>query len=62
MSNQHKFKTGDLVQLKSGGPIMTVVDTGYADLVCSWFAGKKHEKGSFPAAALNPAPSEPAKT
>lgn len=40
------FKAGDVVQLKSGGPKMTV--EGYAamigSVICTWFvAGKKHQ-------------------
>ncbi|MBJ9681534.1 MULTISPECIES: YodC family protein [Burkholderia] len=47
----HKFKVGDIVQLKSGGPEMTVqvlpseTTTSYR---CQWFAGKKLESGVFP--------------
>ncbi len=54
-----EFKVGDLVQLKSGGPIMTVQDTGVlldalsdalsgTGISCQWFAGTKLERGSFP--------------
>lgn len=48
------FKVGDIVQLKSGGPKMTVTDpNGYDEKVhTSWFAGSKHENGRFPSAAL----------
>lgn len=42
-----EFKKGDLVQLKSGGPIMTVQEVGaYSDLGiqdgvnCAWFDAK----------------------
>jgi len=40
-SNQ-EFRTGDTVQLKSGGPKMTVegIISDY-DVRCQWFAGKK---------------------
>jgi uncharacterized protein YodC (DUF2158 family) len=43
-----KFKEGDIVQLKSGGPKMTV--TGFSTsgyLYCKWFAGSKLQDGSF---------------
>ncbi len=50
-----KFETGELVCLKSGGPVMTV--QGYAssvgdDYMCQWFAGKKLERGKFPPSSL----------
>ncbi|WP_279483951.1 YodC family protein [Aureimonas sp. SK2] len=40
-----KFKPGDIVQLKSGGPKMTVdhLDTGDAWVTVKWFAGSKME-------------------
>ncbi len=46
-----EFKVGDLVQLKSGGPIMTVRDTDALSgtgISCQWFAGAKLEQGRFP--------------
>ena len=48
MSNQ-KFKTGDVVCLKSGGPAMTVRNYGensYDNLnvLCDWFEGLKENK------------------
>jgi uncharacterized protein YodC (DUF2158 family) len=57
---QPNFKAGDLVELISGGPPMTVTKVigpladGY-HYHTSWFAAKKHETGSFPEAALKPA-------
>ena len=52
-----KFKIGDLVQLKSGGPKMTVTKTGDAyvenpEYVCKWFGGRKLEQGYFPLDSL----------
>lgn len=47
---QKKFKVGDLVQLKSGGPVMTVskVPESSIDLyTCQWFAGAKLSQGYF---------------
>ena len=42
-SNQ-KFKTGDTVQLKSGGPIMTVDGTtDKGEIYCRWFT-EEHDK------------------
>jgi uncharacterized protein YodC (DUF2158 family) len=57
-----KFKVGDTVQLKSGGPKMTVTDTkrdpvnliDEDSIECMWFAGAKREVGRFPPAALMP--------
>ncbi len=50
------FKVGDLVKLKSGGPMMTVtrVDSfGIRTIVrCTWFADSKKEQGEFPPEAL----------
>lgn len=55
MSNQKKFKVGDIVKLKSGGPDMTVeaVDRNFnneetGSFTCQWFAGRKLDEGSFP--------------
>ena len=48
------FKAGDVVQLKSGGPHMTIQQIGtYASLggahgaQCVWFDKTKQEKGVF---------------
>ena len=53
------FKLGDLVQLKSGGPKMTVTDEAWgiddeATIWCTWFAGAKRSRGEFPMGALKP--------
>lgn len=51
-----KFKVGDLVSLKSGGPTMTILyETITAnDYACAWFQGKdnKREKETYPFGAL----------
>lgn len=53
-----KFKAGDIVMLKSGGPDMTVekVNDQYGNepstYTCSWFAGAKDNKKMFTEAAL----------
>jgi len=55
-----RFKVGDVVKLKSGGPEMTVNyrhDDG--DYYCQWFAGKKLESGQFPEDSLEPASVKP---
>jgi uncharacterized protein YodC (DUF2158 family) len=53
------FKVGDIVQLKSGAPKMTVVQEvnelmkGVRPTVfCSWFAGSRNEDREFPPDAL----------
>lgn len=49
------FEVGNEVQLKSGGPIMTVEaisDSGLVD--CVWFTKDGVERDSFPAEALVP--------
>ena len=43
-----KFKVGDIVQLKSGGPKMTVTDVFENEVRTAWFAGNKNEKTAFP--------------
>jgi len=56
MTNQTNLKVGDIVQLKSGGPEMTVqtVPTEKGTVYkCQWFAGKKLEVGLFPHDSLN---------
>lgn len=37
MDNQHTFKVGDVVELKSGGSRMTITKVG-DELHCVWFA------------------------
>jgi len=63
MANMKKpFTTGEQVQLKSGGPVMTVAgihqnplspyDQTVGHVICQWFSGKKIETGKFPAESL----------
>jgi uncharacterized protein YodC (DUF2158 family) len=57
------IKSGDLVVLKSGGPVMTVdtVNTDILDdskitgVLCVWFIGEKLERVRFDHRALEPA-------
>ncbi|EKN3948530.1 YodC family protein [Yersinia enterocolitica] len=50
-----KYKVGDKVKLRSGGPVMTVHQISVVHPAiyrgnhrCQWFAGKKLEEGYFP--------------
>jgi uncharacterized protein YodC (DUF2158 family) len=54
-----EFKVGDVVQLKSGGPKMTIVGPGNRNLgqhethySCTWFKDDTPEFQSFPKDAL----------
>ena len=44
-----EFKEGDVVQLKIGGPKMTIIalDTSSGEATCSWFAGRKPNEDIF---------------
>jgi len=49
---------GDVVQLKSGGPLMTVHSVGASasgsmTAHCQWFEGAKQQQGNFPTNSLN---------
>ncbi|RWK76264.1 DUF2158 domain-containing protein [Mesorhizobium sp.] len=48
------FSIGDIVEIKSGGPRMTVTDPkdSMGRVAAMWFAGAKREVGSFPPDAL----------
>jgi uncharacterized protein YodC (DUF2158 family) len=51
-----KLKTGDIVQLKSGGPKMTIEEVLPVGNVvkCQWFAGSKLETGLFHPESIKP--------
>jgi uncharacterized protein YodC (DUF2158 family) len=57
------FKSGDLVTLRSGGPVMTVdtVNTDIFDdnkmtgVLCAWFVGERLERARFDHRAIEPA-------
>jgi uncharacterized protein YodC (DUF2158 family) len=54
------FNAGDVVQLKSGGPKMTVTQTGKDSVGsfvvwCAWFVENKKVEDTFPPEALKPA-------
>ena len=52
------FEIGDTVQLKSGGPVMTVERVsksgGRSGCTCIWFKDEKKEFAFFPHEALRP--------
>jgi uncharacterized protein YodC (DUF2158 family) len=50
MSNQHK--PGDVVQLNSGGPKMTVSWVEGLEAYCVWFEGGKQQGATFPQSTL----------
>jgi uncharacterized protein YodC (DUF2158 family) len=58
------FNVGDVVQLKSGGPKMTVIEVGRSPITseatihCTWFAGARSERAVFPPDALVSAPED----
>ena len=60
--NQPKYNIGDQVQLKSGGPCMTIKDLIRdhhseefdGNYRCQWFAGKKLDSGVFSEDSLMP--------
>jgi len=54
-----RFKTGDAVQLKTGGPVMIVADahhgSGADRITCRWSAGSRLSVGVYAVEELNPA-------
>lgn len=63
-----KFSPGDIVQLKSGGPAMTIssINTAYGTgafegYYCEWFKGASKERANFTEETLKAyvAPSKP---
>lgn len=52
----HKYKGGDFVQLKSGGPKMTVSTYNQfnGSYECKWFVGTKLNHGYFSEGELQP--------
>lgn len=50
-----KFSPGDIVQLKSGGPAMTIrkfSEFGEPSYTCEWFKGATKQRGDFEEATL----------
>jgi len=52
--SSQKFKIGDTVELKSGGPAMTVnsITEETGEIYCQWFAGDEVKDGYFPPDSL----------
>jgi uncharacterized protein YodC (DUF2158 family) len=48
------MKPGDVVQLKSGGPAMTVSEVSGTQVTCTWFDGTKPCQRGFLADTLQP--------
>jgi uncharacterized protein YodC (DUF2158 family) len=57
------LRVGDVVQLKSGGPKMTVASTksNAAGILCTWFDGNEVKSSRFPAEALSGSKAAPPK-
>ena len=53
MNQTINFQLGDVVQLKSGGPKMTVVGISKDKVNCSWFADGKLEAALIPKAGVS---------
>lgn len=59
-TKMEKFEVGNVVQLKSGGPLMTVSAVNMpmlqenegVELTCDWFTNGRHAREVFPTAAL----------
>lgn len=49
------FKPGDVVQLPTTGPHMTVEEVDRGQCFCVWFEGRTVRRDNFPAACLRPA-------
>ena len=58
MSGTEKLEVGDTVELKSGGPTMTIASietlelSGVLTAYCRWFAGEEERSGAYPCASL----------
>ena len=59
-----ELKVGDVVQLKSGGPKMTIADTkpNPAGILCTWFDKAEVKSSRFPPQSLGPIKSSPEKS
>lgn len=67
LAQEDALRPGDVAQLKSGGPAMTIdsaYDTSAQVWTCVWFDGPRRIRGDFSAAVLRrvDAPAQPAAT
>jgi uncharacterized protein YodC (DUF2158 family) len=67
MNDNTKFKEGDLVRLKSGGPLMTYGgESMTGEAICKWFDKTNEKSGNFGHALLEksekPRPSSSIRT
>lgn len=46
------FKPGDLVRLKSGGPVLTIIAANAADACFAWFVDGQYRNAECPTGAL----------
>ncbi|WP_036718355.1 YodC family protein [Paracoccus sphaerophysae] len=57
---EHDFKVGDLVRLKSGGPLMTYSgDAQFGGALCVWFEGNKKFAEQFDHAIIEKSSKPP---
>lgn len=49
---QNNFAAGGVVQLKSGGPLMTITWVEDDEAYCEWFDNKKTAGAKFPLTSL----------
>ena len=63
MPKGETFSVGDIVQLLSGGPKMTVTNPSNFEgrVACQWFSGSKLSHGDFEPSTLKRADDAPAK-
>jgi uncharacterized protein YodC (DUF2158 family) len=59
-----ELKVGDVVQLKSGGPKMTIANTksNPAGILCVWFDDTEPKSSRFPPETLQPVKKSPKKS
>lgn len=52
-----KWKVGDVVQLKSGGEVMTVIRVNADEVTVTWQVGGKRQDTNYPADAVQALPN-----